>query len=576
MGFGPEESRVALEATGGHDLKDVVDLLVSNAEAVQQQGQRRAEKVQRQQQTPYGQSMDRESETARARRALFGDQTKQDQTRQSSRNGSGRVLDGLNAAVLQQHKEKLVAQASELGGLLYKNASMLVKTGRQRITKAVEEWQEQQRAEQMHRQHGRPRWMTHAVDNEEIGEDEKQMQFSEKFVDDNSSDEDPEVERQRELEWKQQQEARRREYIAQMKKQQQQHQELKQARLKQQEQEEEYVSPSRRRVGGASASRVHDKAAAASAPAPVSPAPKAVRTRPIVQASPETLAKANQFRQRGNEQFKLGQFGEAENAYSAAISILPSGHDHLVVLRNNRAAARLKIGDHKGCIEDCVLVIEMAKASGDGPIESEGGVKIVWREQISKALKRKAEALESMEKYADAIQAYEELLRFDGAINGNIINQALARCRRAMQPVKLSPPSTKSAFTDTDYPIFETRPSSSGVTRTTTTTVSTAHIEQSKAVAAMRAQAAQQEAEEAERVAKNDVVNARITAWKAGKEQNLRALLATLDTLLWPGAQWRGAQMSELIDPKRCKVIYMKAIAKVHPDKVSPCIWSTK
>jgi len=84
----------------------------------------------------------------------------------------------------------------------------------------------------------------------------------------------------------------------------------------------------------------------------------------------------------------------------------------------------------------------------------------------------------------------------------------------------------------------------------------------------MRAKAAEQEAEDAEKLEKTDDVNARLTAWKAGKEQNLRALLATLDTLLWPGAQWKGAQMSELINPKKCKITYMKAISKVHPDKV--------
>ncbi|KAI8381445.1 uncharacterized protein BYT42DRAFT_613222 [Radiomyces spectabilis] len=89
-----------------------------------------------------------------------------------------------------------------------------------------------------------------------------------------------------------------------------------------------------------------------------------------------------------------------------------------------------------------------------------------------------------------------------------------------------------------------------------------------KALASYRAREAELQAEEAEKLKKADFVNDRINSWKSGKENNLRALLASLDMLMWHGAQWRGTPMSELVDPKRCKIAYMKAIAKVHPDKL--------
>jgi len=76
------------------------------------------------------------------------------------------------------------------------------------------------------------------------------------------------------------------------------------------------------------------------------------------------------------------------------------------------------------------------------------------------------------------------------------------------------------------------------------------------------------EAEEAERLENEDKVNAQISVWKTGKDKNLRALLGSLELILWPGVQWKGVMMSELLDPKKCKLTYMKAIAKVHPDKV--------
>lgn len=625
MGFEMEEAKVALEATGGEDLQSAVDLIVHNAAALREQRppQRQPEP---QQPERYQDAMDDASDTARARMALFSDEPLPPRRKPAasahdrpespssefadSRQQQQQQQQQIN---FQQHKEKIVAQASELGGFLYKNASLFVKTGRQRINKAVEDWQEQQRAEQLHRQQGRPRWMTEAVEDDpdlqavreqQLREQQQRRQqrqqqragrtsdeapsspsqseqtqqtqqvqpqepFVEKFVDDDSSDEDPELEKRREMEWKQLQEAKRREYVMQKRRQQE---EQARARRQQQLKEEQdvYVSPSRRRATPSARSSAASTPRSGT-PTQARPPPAAVqrqeRQRPVVDASPDVLARANAARQQGNDQFKLGQFGDAEAAYTRAIDVLPSGHDHLAVLSNNRAAALLKMGEYKRCIADCVLASDLARtARGEGQRVC-GGITIVWRDQLVKALSRQAEACEHLEKYHDAIQVYEALMQVEGTRNAKI-NQGLARCRQAIQPKKKAPTPPKkqqsssapasnagSAFPTVDYSVFETKHSQG--------------VENSKAVAAMRAQAAQQEAEEAERLSKTDDVNARILHWKAGKEHNLRALLATLDTLLWPGAQWRGANISELIDPKKCKITYLKAISKVHPDKVS-------
>lgn len=66
-----------------------------------------------------------------------------------------------------------------------------------------------------------------------------------------------------------------------------------------------------------------------------------------------------------------------------------------------------------------------------------------------------------------------------------------------------------------------------------------------------------------------DSVDARVVAWKSGKQDNLRGLLASLDTVLWPEAGWKKINLSELVLPNKVKIQYMKGIAKVHPDKVS-------
>ncbi|KAK5241498.1 auxilin-like clathrin-binding protein required for normal clathrin function, partial [Exophiala xenobiotica] len=56
--------------------------------------------------------------------------------------------------------------------------------------------------------------------------------------------------------------------------------------------------------------------------------------------------------------------------------------------------------------------------------------------------------------------------------------------------------------------------------------------------------------------------------WKGGKADNLRALLGSLDNVLWEGSGWKKISMADLVLPAKVKVQYMKGIAKVHPDKI--------
>ena len=66
-----------------------------------------------------------------------------------------------------------------------------------------------------------------------------------------------------------------------------------------------------------------------------------------------------------------------------------------------------------------------------------------------------------------------------------------------------------------------------------------------------------------------DTVDAKVMAWQTGKESNIRALLSSLDLILWPEAGWTKVNMAQLVVVNKVKIVYMKAIAKVHPDKVT-------
>jgi tetratricopeptide (TPR) repeat protein len=503
MGFGIEESQVALEESGNVDLQSAIDIIVQQTEAMRRQQQQ-------QQQRPKD---------------------------ESSTSTPDNVDSPTSETSFQQQKERLVSQASELGGYFYKNASLLVRSGKQKISKVMEDYQQQQQQQQQ-QQPGRPKWMTEqGVDDLDDGAQNGSL---EKFVD--SDDEDDEAENQRMME-QMEQERRQVEALRQKqhKERQQRQKPVFKSRLIQDDDDEEntYVSPSRRRQQPASRPTTPKRA-------PTPPPPPPPPTRPIIEASPTALASATTHRQKGNELYKLGQFADAEVEYTLAIDTLPSGHDHLILLGNNRALTRLKTGHYKQCIEDCDQVLALTATLQQGTtVQSQGGVDIVGRDHTIKALHRKSEALEHLEKYQQALDTYHVLVQWEGTANRKV-NQAMARCRQILQP----PPQKKSTATP--------------IPRSTTTPQG-----DSKAVSAMRAQAAQQEADDAERLAKTDQVNLQLARWKQGKEANLRALLATLDTVLWADAKWTSIQISELIQPKKCKINYLKAIGKVHPDKVS-------
>ncbi|EFH39551.1 hypothetical protein ARALYDRAFT_497125 [Arabidopsis lyrata subsp. lyrata] len=59
-----------------------------------------------------------------------------------------------------------------------------------------------------------------------------------------------------------------------------------------------------------------------------------------------------------------------------------------------------------------------------------------------------------------------------------------------------------------------------------------------------------------------------IKRWGAGKEGNLRALLSTLQYVLWPECGWQPVSLTDLITAASVKKVYRKATLCIHPDKV--------
>ncbi|CAA7027890.1 unnamed protein product [Microthlaspi erraticum] len=74
--------------------------------------------------------------------------------------------------------------------------------------------------------------------------------------------------------------------------------------------------------------------------------------------------------------------------------------------------------------------------------------------------------------------------------------------------------------------------------------------------------------EQAERNRIGETLDAEIKRWGAGKEGNLRALLSTLQYVLWPESGWQPVSLTDLITAASVKKVYRKATLCIHPDKV--------
>ncbi|KAJ0113720.1 hypothetical protein Patl1_03205 [Pistacia atlantica] len=89
-----------------------------------------------------------------------------------------------------------------------------------------------------------------------------------------------------------------------------------------------------------------------------------------------------------------------------------------------------------------------------------------------------------------------------------------------------------------------------------------------KALAEKNQRDLQAQRDQAERHRIAETLDAEIKRWAAGKEGNLRALLATMQYVLWPECGWQPVSLTDLITGAAVKKHYRKATLCIHPDKV--------
>lgn len=605
MGFSADKSAIALATTeSGQDVQAAVGWLLNQAHAdAKQMTQSRSQDRSRADEDRFEDRQRRNNSRSGARR------TREEPVPAWMKGEEGRSRSGQRRQE-QAGQEKDVSQmASEIGTSLFKSANSLWKTGRKQVQKAVADFQQDgdpnmpkwmrdaQAAEAAGQQPKKQRAETNATDEAMMLEGGGRPSRATRANEQRQNTDDLPVRQRREPERARNGHSDRMSSQSPAPRQKPSSLDKRPAaRLTRQEVEEQgaqaYVSPARRKkttpqpqvdlfapepVAPTQSTRQTTPAKSnnpflqpISTPKPRTPArtpspprPKAP-PRQIPPVSSSALNSSAADRQKGSEAFKRGDYSAAHTAYTSALSPLPQSHPVTIVVLCNRAVTNIKVGDPKAAIADAdaaLAIIGISRGEGEkiatGGIEGEKDMK----EFYGKSLMRKAEALENMEKWSDAHKVWKEAVqngvggaisisgrnRCEKAASGGSNNSTTPAAAKRPPPARKPTPARPSALSDLG---------------------GGAPAKDSEAVKRMKAANAAAERADDEKFALTDQVDAKLVAWKGTKSDNLRALLGSLDKVLWPEAGWKKVNMGDLVMPNKVKIVYMKAIAKVHPDKV--------
>ena len=295
-----------------------------------------------------------------------------------------------------------------------------------------------------------------------------------------------------------------------------------------------------------------------STPIPVRPK---VPPRSVPPVSAEALQSTHRHREKAAEAYKRGDYAAAHQSFSTALNMLPEKHPITIMIRSNRAMTALKTGEPKSAVDDADAILALigpSKGESETIDLGNGEPAKPMKDFFGKALMRKAEALEQLEKWVDAAQVWK--LTVEAGHGGSTSIQGRNRCENA---AGINKPQTKAV------PVKKrATPAPKKASAMSDLGGASGSGQDSEAVSRLREANEASERADEEKFALSDSVDARIATWRNGKQDNLRALLGSLDTVLWADSGWKKINLSELVLPNKVKIQYMKGIAKVHPDKV--------
>ena len=612
MGFAPEKSRTALEATeSGTDVQAAVGWLLNQAH----EESRKESQPQRRVDNPSPNNRPQQSKRVPGRRkSSGGGSAKPAWMREQEPNGAAhRRQDSRSPANGERDPSQY---AAEIGNKMFKTANSLWKTGTKKLNQAVAEFNSDSDSNQ-------PKWMKDVQPETSVRKSRSSQRDSDADDHDRVARKAAQQPRPRQTQPDVTDEALMleadfrppprnsrpkadvsqkssepppqsrsseppKQSIPQPKFMQQPTARDPRAKLSRQAIEEEasqaYISPARRKettpkalpteqeldlLFGSShspdrpdliSSRPKPASQAAKRPTATLPTRPPPPTRKVPTISPFASQASTKARQEGTLAFKRGDYAHATTLYSTAITTVPSTHPLVLPLLANRALAHLKTGDPKSAIADAKSILDLIGpsrgASETVDLGGDEGVKPMFT-YWEKAMTRQAEALEQIERWSEAAAVWKSCV--EAGVGGATSIAGKNRCEKAVAaPSQLTPSATRKPAAP------KTRPKVSALGD-----LAPESVQSAEAVSRLRAANAAADRVDDEKFALADVVDSRVRKWRLGKESNLRALLSTLQNVLWEGSGWKEIGMGELLMPGKVKINYMKGIAKVHPDKVS-------
>ncbi|OWK11669.1 TTC1, partial [Cervus elaphus hippelaphus] len=139
---------------------------------------------------------------------------------------------------------------------------------------------------------------------------------------------------------------------------------------------------------------------------------------------------SSRLKEEGNEQFKKGDYIEAESSYTRGLQTCPSCFQKdRSVLFSNRAAARMKQDKKEMAISDCSKAIQLNPS-------------------YIRAILRRAELYEKTDKLDEALEDYKSILEKDPSVH-----QAREACMRLPKQIEERNERLKEEMLEQEWPL---------------------------------------------------------------------------------------------------------------------------
>lgn len=282
------------------------------------------------------------------------------------------------------------------------------------------------------------------------------------------------------------------------------------------------------------------------APAVVTKQRPPLSTVPITEIE---LSGYNEFKDRAGGLFKTGDYVVAIQEYEKSANTLPHGHPLRIISYSNLIASQLKTGQYKEGLHIASMAIGLFPEDTKQwtqPIQNSEPLR-TYRDMWPKIMQRRAEALEYSENFKEALNAYTSLIEKN--FSTDKILDGKRRCQKMINPEK---------------PRVTRKPVGPAKNSSLSPGLSDKRYENLERVKENNRKKAE---EDSQRSTLYDQVHEKIGSWEAGRSNDIRHLLSSLqDVLTW--TNWKPVSPADLVMPKKVKVTYLKAVSKTHPDKV--------